>query len=169
MILILHANCIIYIWRICDLPLCRHIQTKHASTWTAGTLTQDTCTQGHIVSMYAHNTKHATRIHTVPYTRILAKDDCAILRQSGNKSTREYSSIAHVFTSRPPVSTATALVYEQLFARSEGLRGPFSNIVGLKGKFTGTPRIQRQAEILYFSPCISRFFTRCDCHLMISL
>jgi len=32
MILILHANCIIYIWRICDLPLCRHIQTKHAST-----------------------------------------------------------------------------------------------------------------------------------------
>lgn len=32
MILILHANCIIYIWRICDLPLCRHIQTKHTHT-----------------------------------------------------------------------------------------------------------------------------------------
>lgn len=98
-----------------------HVDTLN--TWPANTYTRN--------YTHTHTPRALARTHTCK------RRLCNFKTRRENKSTRGHSSIAHAFISRPPDSTATALVYGQLFARTKGLRGPFSNIVGLKGKLAG--------------------------------
>lgn len=127
MILILHANCIIYIWRICDLPLCRHIQTNvqvhiHVRTQIHSHVIHSTSYLWYVrkYRMLVHIHIH-TRIYTQYHMRILTKSDCAIFQNKSRETDMLTYCDCPLFISYPPDSTATALVYEQFFARTRDL------------------------------------------------
>lgn len=104
----------------------------------------------------APNTWHTgihTHTHTIRYTRILAKDDCAILKQSGNKSTLFDCPCIHLTAHRIQLPRRWNM-NSCLLEREGPPRALFSNIVGLKGKLERINPVLN-GEIPSFCPTVS--------------